>query len=351
MSSSVRRQQLEEMASAFNFPSAHQFAAEVLRSSSTRRLAWLRQYYASRGRPELSAAVTAVFSQPEVAQTSSAVVDSTNAVPPAAAAKSRREPRGKDVARSRRRQSNHRMYPECQTELGSPLNDVSVPRKRQKNTAKYVPDPQEKQTNPQKNVLKPPRDVPSPESEEETVASARRHQRTRRGSVSRAGGGLGADRATVSPARGETHCGHDPSTPLSKPTTEAAEVQTPSGQTPGSSLADLLGDTSILDDLLRPRSRGRRSPPQTPSTSSPGSVSAGRSEPGSSETPHTAPRGSRKDFWDILDEGNEESINRLTDLTEVQRVCVRAKVAARTQFVETESKSLWKTNEKFLWRK
>uniref|UniRef100_A0A4W6CKF7 Excision repair cross-complementation group 6-like 2 n=1 Tax=Lates calcarifer TaxID=8187 RepID=A0A4W6CKF7_LATCA len=68
-------------------------------------------------------------------------------------------------------------------------------------------------------------------------------------------------------------------------------------------------------------------------------------------TPVQASKGGRKDFWDILNEGNEESINRLTDPAEVQRVCVNTNFLARSRSEEEESKSLWKTNEKFLWKK
>lgn len=147
-------------------------------------------------------------------------------------------------------------------------------------------------------------------------------------------------------------------------------------------LTELIGDTSILDDLFRPspRTAQQRGSPRTPPA--PRTLRTGASsehpklpsEPSASTTTkdltHTAalshapaptqpsPRpperskGSRKDFWDILNEGNEESINRLTDLSEVRRMCesAAARPAGRAA-EERQSAGLWKTNDKFLWKK
>ncbi|KAF6737054.1 DNA excision repair protein ERCC-6-like 2 [Oryzias melastigma] len=87
-----------------------------------------------------------------------------------------------------------------------------------------------------------------------------------------------------------------------------------------------------------------------------------KTPPGGRDCPDSSPRtpqqvhkplqvskGARRDIWDILDEGNEESINRLTDPEEVQRVCINS--ASRRKSEQNESKSLWKTNDKFLWKK
>uniref|UniRef100_A0A8C7VXB1 Excision repair cross-complementation group 6-like 2 n=1 Tax=Oncorhynchus mykiss TaxID=8022 RepID=A0A8C7VXB1_ONCMY len=65
-------------------------------------------------------------------------------------------------------------------------------------------------------------------------------------------------------------------------------------------------------------------------------------------------KNSHRDFWDILEEGNEERINKLTDLSEVERVCESASVRARGGTGGGEEKgntSLWKRNDKFLWKK
>lgn len=433
----VCRQQLEEMAAKLKFPSVHQFAAEVLRSKSTQRLAWLRLYYTSLNHPELANTVTNNFPQPDSALTSASSIatptPSTKAVPQTVATKSHTETRTlqKDVAKPKRRSKYSQRYLEPQTKPGT-LQDNVLPQKKPKIPQNDVPEPkikpkkdgsepQKKQSNPQKNVLEALSDVPSPESEEqeETVCSARGHKRTKRDSVSgsggfRAGGGLGVDRAGSSGlGLGEAAAflihrdrdtssfpdlSHGWSTTLSKPTAQGTEQeqnsssttseafqrkkehalalpppeQAPSTSNRRSLLTDLLGDTSILDDLLKPKLRGAQqsSSPKTPpisssvaastcvATSSPSRITVS-TDPGvtdslKSHTPPThkaASKGSRKDFWDILNEGNEESINRLTDLAEVKRVCINTNFAARTQSVKEESKSLWKTNERFLWKK
>ncbi|KAM7416043.1 hypothetical protein PAMA_018221 [Pampus argenteus] len=419
----IRRYQLEEMAAKFKFSSVRQFAAEVLRSNSTQRLDWLRLYYTSLNNPELVNAVTNNFPQPDSALTSSSSAaistPSTKASLQTAATKSHTETRTlqKVVPKPKRRSKYPQKYLEPQTKPGTLQDNVSLPQKKSKipqpKPKKDGLEPQKEQTNPQKKVLQAPSDVPSPELEvqDEPVCSARGHRR--RGSVSRsgafrAGGGLGIDWASSSGlGPGEAAAFHrdrdNPSpdlshssfTTLSKPTAhrteqeqksssttseafqgkaENAQTLSPLEQAPSTSschslLTDLLGDTSILDDLLKPKLRGAQqsSSPKAPHTSS--SVSASTclalpspsrigatdsvSSPGS-HTPSThqsSSKGRRKDFWDILNEGNEESINRLTDLAEVRRVCINTNFASRTQSGEEESKSLWKTNEKFLWKK
>ncbi|KAM9858612.1 DNA excision repair protein ERCC-6-like 2 [Aulostomus maculatus] len=405
----MRRQQLEEMATKFKFPSVHQFALEVLRCNSTQRLAWLQQYYTSLNHPELANMVTN-YLQADLQQTSSS--SSTKAVPHTAATKT--NTLTKDPAQPKKRKY-HQKHPEPQKKAEKMQIYDSVPQKKQNKPQNYVPEPQKKQTNPQKNAVEPLSDVPSPESEEqeETVHSARRHKRTKRGSVSssgafRAGGGLGVDWASSSglgPGEAAAFLLHrvtdTPSCPdvshgrlttLSKPTAHGTEQeQKSSSRTNGafqelnknsasstsshsSLITDLLGDTSVLDDLLKPKSRGAS--PKTPPTSFSQSISTCLATPSPSRiaadadtgpathsdslstkeshvppTRKATPKGSRKDFWDILNEGNEESINKLTDLKEVERVCRNKNFAAKTLPAEEESKSLWKPNEKFLWKK
>lgn len=101
-------------------------------------------------------------------------------------------------------------------------------------------------------------------------------------------------------------------------------------------ISDLIGDTSVLDDLFKQkRNTGRPKPAAAPILS---------------PTERTKNRG--KDFWDILNEGNEESINKLTDLSQVEKLCrgvnLREKSNRESQL---ESSQLWKKNEKFLWKR
>uniref|UniRef100_A0A3B3Y0G0 Excision repair cross-complementation group 6-like 2 n=1 Tax=Poecilia mexicana TaxID=48701 RepID=A0A3B3Y0G0_9TELE len=105
----------------------------------------------------------------------------------------------------------------------------------------------------------------------------------------------------------------------------------PSALCSNTHLKDLIGDTSILDDLLKPK---------------------GKNVSGTQNTALVqTSRSARKDIWDILSEGNEERINKLTDPEVVQKVCINTTFAARGFSGQNDSKNLWKTNDKFLWRK
>lgn len=101
-------------------------------------------------------------------------------------------------------------------------------------------------------------------------------------------------------------------------------------------ISDLIGDTSILDDLFKQKRSADRPKPATAPIPSPAE--------------RTKNRG--KDFWDILNEGNEESINKLTDLSEVEKLCRSVNVSAKSKTEsQLESSQLWKKNENFLWKR
>ncbi|XP_068093562.1 DNA excision repair protein ERCC-6-like 2 isoform X2 [Hyperolius riggenbachi] len=100
-------------------------------------------------------------------------------------------------------------------------------------------------------------------------------------------------------------------------------------------VGDLLGDTSILDDLFS-NSTNRRSAPLP--VRSPCDLSTAK------------PDRRAKDFWDILSDQSDESINRLTDLSVIEKVCetsVLPSVAKKDDWND----SLWVSNKKFLWKK
>ncbi|XP_048788081.1 DNA excision repair protein ERCC-6-like 2 isoform X2 [Lagopus muta] len=97
---------------------------------------------------------------------------------------------------------------------------------------------------------------------------------------------------------------------------------------------DLLGDTSILNVLFR--NSGEKT------TESPWRIPSGQIEK-SKERP--------KDFWDMLNEQNEESLRKLTDMTVIEELCERAPHPPVTEKREVCENSLWKKNENFLWRK
>ncbi|KAL2294614.1 hypothetical protein Nmel_008357 [Mimus melanotis] len=100
------------------------------------------------------------------------------------------------------------------------------------------------------------------------------------------------------------------------------------------SFVDLLGDTSILDEIFRNDGNG--------STGSPRRFSSGQAEK-SKQRP--------KDFWDMLNEQNEESLRKLTDIAVIEKLCERAPHSTVTEEREVCETSLWKRNETFLWKK
>ncbi|NXP83229.1 ER6L2 protein, partial [Ramphastos sulfuratus] len=100
------------------------------------------------------------------------------------------------------------------------------------------------------------------------------------------------------------------------------------------SFVDLLGDTSILNDLFRNGGNA--------STESPRKVPLRQVEK-MQEKP--------KDFWDMLSEQNEESLRKLTDVAVIEKLCERAPHPSVTEEKEVCETSLWKKNENFLWKR
>lgn len=100
------------------------------------------------------------------------------------------------------------------------------------------------------------------------------------------------------------------------------------------SMVGLLGDTSILDDLFK--SHGN-SPTQLPKKVLSGPMEKAKQRP--------------KDFWDILNEQNDDSLSKLTDLAVIETLCEKVPFAASSKRKEELETSLWKSNDKFLWKK
>ncbi|XP_057576991.1 DNA excision repair protein ERCC-6-like 2 [Hippopotamus amphibius kiboko] len=100
------------------------------------------------------------------------------------------------------------------------------------------------------------------------------------------------------------------------------------------SVVGLLGDTSILDDLFK--SHGN-SPTRLPKKVLSGPMEKAKQRP--------------KDFWDILNEQNDDSLNKLTDLAVIETLCEKVPFASSSKRKEDLETSLWKSNEKFLWKK
>lgn len=100
------------------------------------------------------------------------------------------------------------------------------------------------------------------------------------------------------------------------------------------SVAGLLGDTSILDDLFK--SQGN-SPTRLPKKVLSGPTEKAKQRP--------------KDVWDILNEQNDDSLRKLTDLAVIETLCEKVPLASSSKRKEDPEASLWKSNEKFLWKK
>ncbi|XP_072927494.1 DNA excision repair protein ERCC-6-like 2 isoform X1 [Hemitrygon akajei] len=96
-------------------------------------------------------------------------------------------------------------------------------------------------------------------------------------------------------------------------------------------ITELLGDTSILDPLFN-RKKNLTAKPKKAS----GDVPKGKSKP--------------KDFWDFLNKSSEEYATTLTDFSVIERLCESAPLKTKEKEKEWDG-SLWKKNEKFLWKK
>ncbi|XP_024865145.1 DNA excision repair protein ERCC-6-like 2 isoform X2 [Kryptolebias marmoratus] len=399
----IRRQQLEEMAENFKFPSVHEFASEILRRNSSDRLSWLRQHYTSLNHSDVAKTITENLPEPDSAQitSSTAATSSSSSSSTKRAARNQHAGNKKESLRTTKSVKCAQGNRKPRTKLGSTINDktinnASLPQIRSGNLQNDDLEPPKKQKILQKNAQDLLCDVPDPASEEqeEVVCSARGHKRTKTSSVSssrvcRAAGGLSVDQASSSGlGSGEAAAflsRSDRDTPSSsdlrlrcssavssKPAGQETEQeqkspprtseiqrhgensQPPSASCNQSLLTDLIGDTSILDDLLKPKPKNSQ-PKGTAETPPASSLDTGLGShlhtPHRVSAPVQATKSSRKDIWDILDEGNEESINRLTDPEELQRVCINTSFAARRFPKQREGKSLWKTNENFLWKK
>ncbi|XP_072289091.1 DNA excision repair protein ERCC-6-like 2 [Eucyclogobius newberryi] len=341
------RQQLEEMATKLHFSSVEQFATRVLESTSNQRLSWLRRYYTSLDHPDLANTITKHFPQPVSAKPSSST-----------------------------------SFNESPLSTGVPRTDAAKP------IAKVIPNRKERkrslcreaksQVCEKKRKKDPFENIPNLEADwpEERVEITSGFKKKR---VKKDGGSFNPTNIEATfLTNKDSEMGPILPTTLAMPTfSETKDEQTfsktsqepksnseSSTSTNGKSfLTDLIGDTSILDDLFKPKKN-------LPKNATSASVLANRSTPSSSKnhdspscskasvgalcgdsSPKTSFKKASKDFWDVLQEGDEESLNRLTDPAEVQRVCVNTSIAARRRYKHEESQSLWKTNENFLWKK
>lgn len=344
------RQQLEEMAEKFNFPSSRGFAAEILARTSAQRVTWLREYYTSLNQPDLSNTVAEKFPPLQSVQTTTSSSSSSSPCTSKVTGSHRR---------TRKTDPKATLKTLHEAEAASnPGSCIQKLQKRQRISRRSILqlEGQEETALGTAGGLGHGQAGSSsgPESAEAAAASL---------------DGMKTDPLSLDVTRGRSMAASKPAGPglesepkpssLTtgnvqgrgvKPSSDQQAAPSPSRQ---SFLAELIGDTSILDDLLKPKSRSTTRPSGEKRPTKPLSTEefvSGSPKPNALVAEKSPAKARRKDFWDIVNEGNEESINRLTDPAEVQKACVNSKFAAERRSAEGERKSLWKTNENFLWK-
>ncbi|XP_007231662.3 DNA excision repair protein ERCC-6-like 2 [Astyanax mexicanus] len=312
------KQQMEEMARFFRAKSVQEFAEELVSSTSAERLAKLRGFYSHRN-PELSDLIKQTFPKPEnkpkapvtpASSTSTATRHRTtskrtlsdSALRPLHEEEEAEEDRkGRETMKKNRASNaesalNPNYRSNGQTRQGRKSRILSPEASR---------SPTELPHSPSGTDIKPQNDILTRTERNPGLAQVTRPSKDK------------------------------PSTSSELPSSSRAAE--PGGSQPTKNLiTDLIGDTSILDDLFKPKRSADRPKPAPAPIPSP--------------TERTKNRG--KDFWDILNEGNEESINKLTDLTQVEKFCRSVSVSGRSKSESSlESSQLWKKNEKFIWKR
>ncbi|MCJ8735006.1 hypothetical protein PDJAM_G00241900 [Pangasius djambal] len=292
----VRMQQLEEMAKFFRAMSVQEFAEELVKSSSAQRLSKLCEFY-SHSSPELTDIIRKTFPKP--------VTEPKPSISPLTAAcrMSRQRPT------SKRTLLNSVQKPHDEAETGASHKK----RRTKAQSAKDVHHHCVGQAEFEKDCMSLPDSGRSPRGKSfRTSTDIHPHSQKNANTCSSS--------TTTSTTESSPFSRDDQADQNSNPTL----------------ISDLIGDTSILDDLFKQKRSADRPKPATAPIPSP--------------TERTKNRA--KDFWDILNEGNEESINKLTDLSRLEKVCRSVNVCARSRSEsQLESSQLWKKNEKFLWKR
>ncbi|XP_062854395.1 DNA excision repair protein ERCC-6-like 2 [Trichomycterus rosablanca] len=297
----VRKQQLKEMAQYFGVKSVHEFAEELVSSDSAQRLHKLREFY-SHSSPDLVDVIQQTFPKP------------ATELNPAGSTSTAARNMTRQSSSSKRSHVNSR-------NLQKPPNkeaaeEISVKKRRTKasSTTDLRPHSSGRSERTNQNFSS---------SEPFLKTSKENHQTT---SSSEVGENLRDGESSITCRDSSAELAHFPKDDI---------AGTDSIHPNKNLINDLIGDTSILDDLFKPKKTADR----PKSTTTPMSTPAGR----------TKNRG--KDFWDILNEGNEESINKLTDPSQVEKMCRTVTVPAKSKCENSlESSQLWKKNEKFLWK-
>ncbi|XP_006746060.1 DNA excision repair protein ERCC-6-like 2 isoform X1 [Leptonychotes weddellii] len=311
----IRRKQFEEMASYFNLPSVKEFAEHITKATSEERQKMLKDFYASQ--------------YPEVKEF---FVDSA-----AEFIKSSHQKRERVRNKSEKRESLIKERPSDSETLSfknfpKKVSQICSPKIYKEKSIKF------------QNHSFHRREVLSNDGEtnESPISST---QETDNGKNSQASKGTVASCSlntksevyelekleyTMKDQQDLTRTDISRNEPLFK--VENRKIKNP--ELGNTSVVGLLGDTSILDDLFR--SHGN-SPTQLPKKVLSGPMEKAKQRP--------------KDFWDILNEQNDDSLSKLTDLAVIETLCEKVPLVASSKRKEELETSLWKSNEKFLWKK
>ncbi|XP_021566108.1 DNA excision repair protein ERCC-6-like 2 [Carlito syrichta] len=308
----IRRKQFEEMMSYFNSSSTKEFAKHIINATSEERQKMLRDFYASQ--------------YPEVKEF---FVDSASECISSACEK-----------RERVKKKSEKREPHTKGRLSSSetlslkdsadkISQICGSKKRKGKSIKFqnhsscreeaLSDDAETQKPPVSSTQETDSGKKS-QASKDTVAShslnskSEAHDRTLESTVK--------DQENLT--RTDVLSG-----PLFK--LENKKVENPALE--NTSVVDLLGDTSILDDLFK--SHGN-SPTQQPKKVRSRPVEKAKQRP--------------KDFWDILNEQNDDSLSKLTDLAVIETLCEKTPLAASSKSKEEPETCLWKSNENFLWK-
>ncbi|KAF4109865.1 DNA excision repair protein ERCC-6-like 2 isoform X1 [Onychostoma macrolepis] len=302
--SSMCRQQLEDMAQFFGFDSVRDFAEEILKNDSEQRLSRLQSFYSQKS-PELRNIVRKTFPKP---------IEPEPPTSPSPPSKARHRPT------SKRAHPNSLLKPQVE----GPTPEVEDGRKTSKKKKVGETETSEVHLHCSADLT----------NNKVKMSSTDKFSSSTSGHVpQRSCAPVEEDKTNI--ATSSQHFKDKEHVIWSSCVSTDGCVASSSTQTSSSSqITDLIGDTSILDDLFKSKRK---------------TVDQARDVKASACTERAKSKG--KDFWDILNEGNEESINKLTDLTEVEKICNSASVSAKSRSNQkTENSQLWKRNEKFLWK-
>uniref|UniRef100_A0A671LEL7 DNA excision repair protein ERCC-6-like 2 n=1 Tax=Sinocyclocheilus anshuiensis TaxID=1608454 RepID=A0A671LEL7_9TELE len=295
------RQQLEDMAQFFGFDSVRDFAEEILKNDSEQRLSRLRSFYSQKS-PELKNIIRKTFPKPI-------------------------EPEPPPPSTARQRPTSKRAHPisPLKTQVEVPTPEVEDGRKTSKKKKVGETETSEVHLHCSTDLTNNKMKMPSTDKFSSSTS----------GHVPQRSCAPVEESKTNITTSSQPFKDKEYPSQSSRVSTDGCVASSSTQTNSSSQITVLIGDTSILDDLFKSKRQ---------------TVDQARDVKASTCTERAKSKG--KDFWDILNEGNEESINKLTDLTEVEKICNSASVSAKSRSNQkAESSQLWKKNEKFLWKR